>query len=437
MNSTPSPDPIAKRLQTVQHLITSGKLSEAAERLNGVAKSAPKDPRVYLLGMRLGEAAGNPQRAEEAARRAVELEPSWPVAVTEYAALLARQGRFDEALTHGRRAVSLDPRNPQVLARMADVAHDAQQIDQALIWLNQLAAVMPQNLGVKLLIATDLRRLGRNVEAIQRYDELLAIQPQNNAALLGRAQAFHAKGDEESALKDCEVLLEREPGNEEYRFLKALISGQTPPSQPGAVVKGLFDPIAYTFDEHLVLGLKYKLPKQVADIIKDKYPDLKLNVLDLGCGTGLLGVCLGRINGFLIGVDLSEQMTAQAIRHNVYDRFHHVNVLDALAETPASLYDVIAALDVFIYVGDLSSAIPNAHRILVPGGRLIFSCETAAEDEADLVLRPTGRYAHKRSQVEALCRAAGFADVAIEDNDLRIEQDQPIAGFLVVAQKAA
>ena len=437
MNSTSSPDPIAKRLQTVQHLITSGKLSEAADRLNGVAKSAPKDPRVYLLGMRLGEAAGNPQRAEEAARRAVELEPTWPVAVTEYAALLARQGRFDEALGHGQRAVSLDPRNPEVLARMADVAHDAQRIDLGLQWLNQLSALVPQNNGIKLLIATDLRHLGRHDEAIKLYDDLLVTLPENTAALLGRAQARHAKGDEEACLKDCEVLLQREPDNQEYKFLQALASGQTPASQPDAVVKGLFDPIAHAFDEHLVRGLKYQLPKQVAELIKNKYPGLKLNLLDLGCGTGLLGVCLGRIDGFLIGVDLSEAMTAQAMRHNVYDRFHHVNVLDALQETPASLYDVIAALDVFIYAGELSTAIPNAHRILVPGGRLIFSCETAQEDEADLVLRRTGRYAHRRSQVEALCCSAGFAEVSIEDSDLRLEAGQPIAGFLVVATKAS
>ena len=31
-------------------------------------------------------------------------------------------------------------------------------------------------------------------------------------------------------------------------------------------------------------------------------------------------------------------------------------LLDALRETPPSLYDVIAALDVFLYIGDLSGA---------------------------------------------------------------------------------
>ena len=88
-STTITTDSIAKRLQTVQHLIDSGKLSEAAERLGAVAKSAPEDPRVYLIGMRLADAAGNPKKAEDAVRRAVQLTPEWPVAVTELSLLLA------------------------------------------------------------------------------------------------------------------------------------------------------------------------------------------------------------------------------------------------------------------------------------------------------------------------------------------------------------
>lgn len=430
-------DPIAKDLLPVQELIASGQLPQAAERLNATRKRAPKDPRVFLMGMRLAEAAGNSKGAEESARKAVELEPTWPVAVAEYAALLARQGRFPEAIGFAGRAVSLDPGNPGVLARMIDLAHHAQETELALGWLVRLSALMPQKTGFELMMATDLRHLGRNDEAIELYSKLLELQPDNAAALFGRAQALHAKGDDESSVRDCETLLAREPGNEEYKFLHLLASGRTPLSQPTEVVKKLFDPVADTFDMHMVVGLKYRLPKQVAGLIKDRYPELKLNVLDLGCGTGLLGVCLGRIQGAMVGVDVSEAMTAKALWHQVYDRIHHVNVLDALRETPDSLYDVIACLDVFIYVGLLTNVIPDAYRILVPGGHLIFSCETAGEDEADLVLRATGRYAHKRSHVEALCRSAGFADVAIEDCDLRMEQGTAIAGFLVIARKPA
>jgi predicted TPR repeat methyltransferase len=130
-------------------------------------------------------------------------------------------------------------------------------------------------------------------------------------------------------------------------------------------------------------------------------------------------------------------MIDQAARHNVYDRFHTVNLHDALRETPDGLYQVIAALDVFIYAGDVTEAIPNALRVLVPGGMMVFSFETAPEQGADLVLQPSGRYAHKRSHIEALCKAAGFASVEVRDTELREENHQPVNGFVVTACKAA
>lgn len=195
--------------------------------------------------------------------------------------------------------------------------------------------------------------------------------------------------------------------------------------------------MAEFYDLHMVRSLKYQLPKQVGDKILARHPDKKINVLDLGCGTGLLGVCLGRLDGALVGVDPSMKMIEQAARHNVYDRFHTVNLHDALRETPDALYQVIAALDVFIYAGDVAQAIPNAHRVLAAGGMMVFSFETAPDQGADLVLQPSGRYAHKRSHVQALCEAAGFASVAIEDTVLREENHQPVNGFVVTAYKAA
>jgi predicted TPR repeat methyltransferase len=186
----------------------------------------------------------------------------------------------------------------------------------------------------------------------------------------------------------------------------------------------------------MVRSLGYRLPQQVAEKLLHAHPDKKLNVLDLGCGTGLLGACLGRLDGALVGVDVSREMITQAVKHDVYDKFHTVNVHDALDATPESLYDVIAALDVFIYAGDVSKAIPDAHRILVPGGTLVASFETAPEDGENLVLLLSGRYSHKRSHVANMCEMAGFAKVDIEDTVLRLENGEPVNGFVVWATKA-
>ena len=244
-------------------------------------------------------------------------------------------------------------------------------------------------------------------------------------------------GDQSEAQRLADVLIIRNPDDEQVRYWHAVAHGQTPKTQPEASVTGLFDDYAQRFDLHLVGGLKYRAPERVAQILLALRPDRRFNVLDLGCGTGLLGVYLGRLHGHLIGVDLSEKMIEQAARHGVYSRFHHVNILDALRDTPADHYEVITCLDALVYVGDLAPVIPNALRILKAGGHFIFTCEAASEGEADLVLRPdSNRYAHKASAVERQCREAGFDEVKIEHlESLRNEGGKALPGFIVIARK--
>lgn len=431
------PDPLAQRLLTIQKLIKSGKMPEAATRLNAAMRSAPGDARVFLMGMRLAEANGNAAGALDSARRAVNLAPQWAVAVTELAFLLARQNHLKEAITQAERAVDLDGNNPEVLARVVDVAHRAQHFDLALAWLQRAAVISPDNADIKRLLARDLRQTGQYDKAMAAYNALVEASAVDALALMGRVQTALAMGNQSAALKDCEALLSLHPGNEEVLFYADLARGNTPARQPAAMVRSLYDGFADLYDQHVVAALKYKLPREVARIITERYPDRTLNVLDLGCGTGLLGACLGRIQGAMVGVELSPRMIDQAARHNVYDRFHNVDLLDALEATPPSLYDVIAALDVFIYAGDMTDAIPQAHAILRPGGHFIFSCESAGEDEADLVLRPSQRYAHKASHIESLCREAGFSEIEVEAMPLRYEGNQPVEGFLVIARKPA
>jgi predicted TPR repeat methyltransferase len=430
-----SSDPFVKRLQTIQHLITSGKLSEAAERLNAAVKSSPRDARIYVLGMRLAEAAGNPQGAQVAARKALDFAPDWSPGVTELAFLLARQNQFKEAMELAEKAVRLDGDNPEVLTRVIDIAHRAQDFTTAIVWLERAAALAPGNIEIMRLLARDWRITGQNDKALAAYNGLVEALPGDREALLGRIFNAMDSGDLTQAQKDCEVLLELNPDDEVAQFYLELARGNTPKTQPATLVRSLFDGFADRFDQHLVAGLKYKLPRQVAGIINERYPDRKLNVLDLGCGTGLLGACLGRIQGALVGVELSRPMIDQAIKHGVYDRFHNVDLLEALQATPGSLYDVIAALDVFVYVGDIAGAVLDAYRILQDGGHFLFSCELARADEADLVLRATQRYAHKASHVESMCRAAGFELVTLETMTLRYEKGEPVEGFLVIARK--
>ena len=438
-NYTIPDDAFSQELVRIRGLIGSGKQQDAALALNQAQHKAPRDARLPLLGMRLAMAAGNQEGATQAARRAVALAPDWPVALSELALALTRQGKSDEAMQHARKAMALAPRDPMVIQRaLAVVEQTAAATDEAMQWALTGLELQPNDLRYHLVLGDHLARKKEYASALAHFEKVLAAEPQNVTALRGALTCTLDMKDSVAAQSLADQLLALEPEDENVRYFHAVAHGQTPTTQPSAVVSSLFDQYAPTFDVHLVRGLKYKAPERTAQILTELHPDRRFNLLDLGCGTGLLGVYLGPINGFIIGVDLSARMIEQAARHNIYYRFHNVNVLDALRDTPADHYEAITCLDVLVYVGDLTPVIPNAHRILKAGGHFIFTCEAAADEEPDMVMRGSQRYAHKASHVERLCREAGFDDVRIEHlGALRMENNEPLPGFLVVAHKPA
>lgn len=433
--SATATDPNLKHLHTAREQIAKGELQQAALTLNKANQQMPDDARVFMLAGLMAEKAGNLPKAFESLRRAVALAPDWGPGLLELAMLLARQNQFPEAVETAEKVAALEPKNLLVLAGVIDIAHRAGHTEMAVRHLRRGLELVPGDVQLRRLLARDLSSQGAFSEAVAMWSALLDENANDGEALLGRVKTRLDAGEASQAIGDTDRLLELAPGDARFAYYSALAHGSTPAHQPPEMSRELFDGMAELYDQHMVRGLRYQLPKIVADKILARYPEKRLNVLDLGCGTGLLGVCLGRIDGFLIGVDVSRKMIEQAARHNVYDRFHTVNLLDALRETPGDIYEVLAALDVFIYAGDLTEAIPNAFRILKIAGDLIFSCEIAAEDGSDLVLQTNGRYAHKRSHVEGLCKAAGFESVHTEEMVLRYENNEPVQGILVTARK--
>ncbi|HOB66465.1 methyltransferase domain-containing protein [Ottowia sp.] len=434
---TPPKDAFTLELRRIDNLLTVGQLPQAAQALNQAQARHPGDARIYLLGMRLAEMAGNGPGALVAAERAVNAAPQWTAGLMEAALMLMRQGRHADALPLAQRAMTIAPDDLKVVRRAVLVALKAGHAEAATAWLRKLVVLAPYERQFRDLFAKQLLANRDAAQSKAVYDKLLDEQPADAMALSGRIQAALALGDLPTAEADARALLAQDPANPQYQYWLALARGETPDSQPDALVQSLFDGFADRFDVTLWRQLEYRVPQLVADFLLKTHPDRRFNVLDLGCGTGLVGVCLGPLDGFIIGVDLSEAMIEKAAQHGVYARFHRVSVLDALRETPADHYEAITCCDVLVYVGDLSEVIPNALRILKPGGHFLFSCETAQEDEPDMVLRATGRYAHKASAVQRWCEQAGFENTQIDHlPKLRMEAGAPLPGFLVTARKA-
>jgi predicted TPR repeat methyltransferase len=424
-----------RQLQAVEADIQAGRLTEAASSLNDLVAAHPGDGRVYIAGWLLASKAGNTEAAYQSAARAVALAPK--AANAHYSLSKAEQerGNIDAARRSIDAALALAPNHLQFLELAVNLANAHSDHVSRERYLRAAFAHDEKIPGIRSMIGNALRFQNKFDESEAWFVDAVAADPNDADGHAGLAHIAFQRDDQHKALAHITEALRTRPADEAFLYLKTIFSGETPLQQPEGMTRGLFDRYANRFDSHLVGTLKYRVPQLIAEKVLSLYPDRKLNILDLGCGTGLLGAALGPIDGYFVGVDLSRPMLEVAHKHAVYSRLHNVNLLDALDATDANEYEVIVAGDVFIYVGALEAAIANSFKVLRSGGWLFFSCETAPADGEYLVLHKTMRYAHTIAYVKRLLADAGFAPPSIDEIDLRLEKTDPIPGFLVAVQK--
>ncbi|KFI24576.1 class I SAM-dependent DNA methyltransferase [Paenirhodobacter enshiensis] len=213
----------------------------------------------------------------------------------------------------------------------------------------------------------------------------------------------------------------------------ALLDGRAGTARmPSAFVETLFDQYAGHFDHALVDTLGYRGPQLLeAQLGGGTWG----RALDLGCGTGLMGEVLRARSGWLEGWDISAEMLREAGAKRLYDRLEKCDL--SRLDPPRERWDLIAAADVFSYLGELSEILSWCHAALDAGGVLAFTAEATTPEEARLggcVLRESRRYAHAEAALIAELSAAGFS-AEIGHGVLRMDRGVPIAALAVVARR--
>lgn len=278
--------------------------------------------------------------------------------------------------------------------------------------------------------------------AAEMAEQALEIAPRFAPAwfLLGRARearyARDGRADEHrAALRAYAAALEIDPNDAQGARL-ALVrigAGAAVSAVSPGYVRALFDAYAPRFDRHLVDGLSYRGHELVAAALDAAGPGSLGRVIDLGCGTGLVGAALGNRPEHLTGVDLSPEMLARAERRGCYHRLALNELVAALAEEAPASVDCVTAADVMIYVGDFARVLAAAARVLRPGGRFAFTVQSHPGD--GLILGTDARYAHGDALVQGAVPAAGLALTRFTSASPRRENGRDVPGRVVVAEK--
>jgi predicted TPR repeat methyltransferase len=258
---------------------------------------------------------------------------------------------------------------------------------------------------------------------------------------------FYDQGQYAAALPSYQRVLALCPDDMEARFLVEALSPASALAQvPVDYLADLYDGFAANFEKALVERRGYRSPELLKAALLAEYspqagapsapPARSLEVLDLGCGTGLCGLQVRDWAHTLIGVDLSPKMLAKARERGIYDELILSELLPPL-QASEGRFDLILASDVLFYVGDLEPVTRAVHQALRPGGRFAFTVELPERDAAreggpDYRLLPIGHFVHSRPYLRKVAAEAHLREVSATEVEFPREDGQSVPGLVLV-----
>ncbi len=136
--------------------------------------------------------------------------------------------------------------------------------------------------------------------------------------------------------------------------------------------RALYRDWAETYDIHLENGLGYIAPAQIAAMLDEALEDRAARILDVGCGTGLVGERLKAL-GFnsIDGLDFSPQMLAAAVDKDIYHELLESDLEGTLGIADA-VYDAGISCGTFTHGHVGPGALNEIFRVLRSGA--MFAC---------------------------------------------------------------
>ena len=381
--------------------------------------------------------AGRLDEAIAGYRRALALRPAFFEAWANLGNLLEKTGRFPEAREAYGAALKLRPADPLVLNGLGMCHLASADLPRAAEAFQRAVAADPGQATLRNNLCHTLGKLGQYDASIAHGTEAVRLRPDYFEAWLNLGEACYKAGRDSDAVAALDRALGLDPGNDGLRHLRDSIAGVQTGRAPDDYIRNVFDRSAADFDRHLVGDLEYRTPQKMAQFLAPWLAgrEGKLRIEDLGCGTGLSGVVLKPYAARLAGVDLSGQMLARARERGLYDSLHEAEIAAYLDGKPAGGCDLAAAMDVFVYLGDLGEVFRAVARTLAPAGLFAFSVERLASDDPYCLAR-SGRYAHSAAYLRSLAADGGLVEWKIEEAAIRKESGAPVIGLLAAFTKA-
>jgi 2-polyprenyl-6-hydroxyphenyl methylase/3-demethylubiquinone-9 3-methyltransferase len=110
--------------------------------------------------------------------------------------------------------------------------------------------------------------------------------------------------------------------------------------------------------------------------INSRAPLASKNVIDIGCGGGILAESMAKKGANVTGIDLSEKALKVADLHSLESGVqvrYELIAAENMAEREAGKFDIVTCMEMLEHVPDPSAIVAACAKLAKPGGKLFFS----------------------------------------------------------------
>lgn len=397
-----------------------GKFQLAQELIFQAEQISPQDDRILALSGLINMALQQHNIAHCQFSKALQTNPHNIEALVNLANLETTQHNYSQAENLYLKALEFSPQDIDARLNYANLLYLQHRLSEALEAYRQVIILNPKIAEASNNLGIILKDLGEYEEALGLFFNALALKPKLKEISINLSETltlFHQK-EPETASKIAANWLSQTPDNLFARHINAAFNSQNN-SQMVEYSQHLFDNFASGYEQTL-----QKISYQVPQLMKKLLGEISGSILDLGCGSGLLGAELKTVDNLLTGVDISSAMLNIAQSKNIYSHLENRDILRYLTE-PHPQFDFIVAADVFCYLGNLEPVISACFPT-----PLCFSVENG---ESDFALSPQGRYQHSPQYVKNLLSKIGYNNIQSFPAALRSENAAEVSGTIFIA----
>jgi len=379
-----------------------GKINESLVATQKSVQLESQDAEAHNnLGNTLKE-LGRLDEAEASYKKAIALKPDYAKAYNNLGNTLQELGRLKEAKISLIQAIALKPDYAEAHYNLGNTLKELGRSDEAEISLRQAIALKPDYAKAYNNLGVTLQELGRLKEAEASYKKAIKLKPDYAKAHYNLGKVYKTIAKYSKAVECFEKTLELSSEDLLGATLQLATLGKRkiPDKTPEKYMQEFyrkksknwinFDKKKDNYRGHLLIENAFKKTHNISK---------KIDILDMGCGTGSLARILRPYARSLVGVDLSPDMLFKAEEICLYDSLYEKDLSQYLGEV-LNYYDTVVAAAVLIHFNDLDNIFFLVRDSLKINGRFIFSIFEETQKNKDL--NSFLMYAHSDDYVTAL-----------------------------------